>query len=209
METRTSHSPPAALASVPAEGQRTATSYRVIACVATALFCVISFVPRDGPENYRYAWLFLVPIIWATYLVRRRLDLLPSHFALLAAALVLHDLGAFGCYTESYLGLEFDYYVHFYFGLVGGLFVARALMLKFGLRGIALAGAVVLLVTGVGGIHEIIEAASTMVLGPERGMLKTDGNPTDTQEDLLNNVFGALTGFALWHVQRRFCKRNT
>lgn len=183
-------------------------AYLSIAAVATAALCTISWIPRDGPVNYRYAWLFLVPVVWLVYFGRRRLDLIPLHFALFASAVVLHDFGAFGFYQRSFAGLEFDHYVHFYFGFVGGWYAARGLTRRFGLRGFEHAFAVVLLITGVGGIHEIIEGLSTMALGPEHGMLKSDGNPFDTQEDLLNNVLGSLTGCAAWAMQRRAQRRE-
>lgn len=175
--------------------------FRAIAWTATAVLCAISLCAiatrLEGPPNYRFSFAFLVPLVWLVYFARRALDLQPLHFALFAGLLVLHDLGAFGCYTHHYAGLEFDYYVHFFGGLVGGAFVAHWGARKFALSGWKLALAAVLLVTGVGGIHEIVEGASTRVLGKENGMLKIDGDPYDTQDDLLNNLLGALAGFAI------------
>ena len=82
--------------------------------------------------------------------------------------------------------------MHFLFGLVGALIVGRALETQLGARGFGLGLLVVLVITGIGGLHEIVEAASTRYLGTDLGMLYigTD-NPYDTQEDLLANVLGA------------------
>jgi uncharacterized membrane protein YjdF len=52
----------------------------------------------------------------------------------------------------------------------------------------------VLLVMGAGAIHEIVEYASYLALGEEKGMLKPSTSYFfDTQRDLLNNLLGALT----------------
>src|SRR5262245_51700301 len=144
-----------------APAQHSATSYRVIAWAATVCFTAISGlalagVHLDGPPGYRYSFAFLAPLVWLVYWLRRRLDVPPLYLALFASLLLLHDLGAFGCYTRYYLGLQFDWYVHFYGGLVGGLFVARAGARHFGLRGWRLLLVTALIVTGVGGLHEIV-----------------------------------------------------
>ena len=87
-------------------------SFKTIAWVTTAIFAVITVVGK-GPSTYRYAILFLGPMLWAVYLLRQRLHIHPCHFAIFASALVLHNLGAFGTYGQEYYGLEFDTYVHF------------------------------------------------------------------------------------------------
>jgi uncharacterized membrane protein YjdF len=178
-------------------------SARLVAWTASVAFVLISFLPHASVSKYRYSFLFLVPILWAVHALRRRLSIRPLHFALFALALLLHDLGAFGAYSWSVIGLQFDWCVHFFFGLVGGLIVARALEVQLGSRGFALALLVVLVITGIGGLHEIVEAASTRYLGRDLGMLYIGAdNPYDTQEDLLANVLGACTALAL----RRFRK---
>ena len=64
----------------------------------------------------------------------------------------------------------------------------------------------VLLVLGAGAIHEEIEWFSTLLLGPERGMLKTPAQGVyifDTQRDMFNNLIGAIVAVALYAVVRR------
>jgi uncharacterized membrane protein YjdF len=178
--------------------------YAAVAAVASVIFAVISLAPREGGvAKYRWSFLFLVPIVWALVALRRRLALRPVPFGLFALALVLHDLGAFGWYQRKFVGVQYDWYVHALFGFVGGLIVARLLQIRVGLGGPMLAALVVLVVTGFGGLHEIVEAASTWVLGTEYGMLVTGAdNPYDTQEDLLCNVVGSVAAA----VVRRFVR---
>src|SRR3954470_13575136 len=81
---------------------------RIVAVVASLAFIAMSvFVARPG-SNYRFSALFLVPIVWGPYLLRRRIHLLPLHYVLFTAALLLHNLGAFGFYQRGFFGLSFD-----------------------------------------------------------------------------------------------------
>lgn len=166
--------------------------FLAIAWIATALFLTFTFAGH-GPSTYRYAICFLGPFLWGVYFLRQQLFLHPLHFGIFAAALVFHNLGAFGAYGKFFLNLEFDTYVHFFFGVAGGLIVARGLCLGFGLEGWKLWVGAVLVILGIGAIHELIEFGSTLVLGGEKGMLKTnDPDKFDTQKDLFNNLCGVL-----------------
>jgi uncharacterized membrane protein YjdF len=182
--------------------------FLLIAWLATVVLCGISL---SGSEvaNYRWAATLLVPMVWAVFLLRRRLALRPLHFALFALALLAHDMGAFGWYLRPVLGLQWDWYVHFYFGIVGGLIVARVLQLRLGARGVALGLLTVLAVAGVGALHEISEAASTVVFG-EHGMFHAGRDERyDTQVDLLNNAFGASLALGLRALAARRERRKT
>ncbi|MGV3771628.1 MAG: DUF2238 domain-containing protein [Verrucomicrobiales bacterium] len=171
--------------------------FKIIAVVATLVMLIFGLV-GNGPNTYRFAILFLGPLLWAVYYYRDKLCLHPIHFAVFASAMVLHDLGAFGAYRKSFLGLEFDMYVHFYFGMAGALMVAPGLQCHFRLVGWKLWIGVILLVMGVGALHELMEYATTLVLGPEKGMLKAnDPDKFDTQKDLLNNLSGTILALAL------------
>jgi uncharacterized membrane protein YjdF len=177
--------------------------FKTIAWVTTAIFAIITLV-ANGPATYRFAILFLAPMLWAVYFLRHRLHIHACHFAIFATALVLHNLGAFGMYHEKYLGLEFDMYVHFYFGVAGGFIVARALRISFDLVGWQMWVGTVIVILGLGAIHELIEYASTLMLGPEKGMLKLNSPDalTDTQKDLVNNLLGTLVALMIYSVFR-------
>ena len=155
---------------------------------------------RYFSTTYRVSFLFLGVLLWTVYGLRERLHLRPIHFALFAMGLLLHDMGVFGAYRENFLSLDFDTYVHFYFGFAAGFILHRSFGLNYGLRGWTLAITVALVTLGIGGLHELIEFASTLLLGPDKGMLKiNDPDKFDTQKDLLNNLLGSLAAvlFAL------------
>jgi len=174
--------------------------HAVIGLVASAIMVALSLFAKAG-STYRYSFLFLMPMLWGAYALRRRLFLHPVHFALLASALLLHNLGAFGLYRREFFGLQFDTYVHFYFGFCCAFVVAEALTRGYGIHGWRLGLAVTLGVLGFGAIHELIEWASTIAMGPERGMLKTlADDPYDTQKDLLNNLLGTWLSLVLLAV---------
>jgi uncharacterized membrane protein YjdF len=175
-----------------------ASSYVLVASAGTLAFLLISFAAGEASAKYRYSFLFLVPILWSVYAFRRALALRPIHFALFGLALILHDFGAFGWYQRRLGGLKFDWCVHFFFGVIGGLIIGRILHLRLGLRPPIAAMLMVPVLLGLGAVHEIVEAASTMVLGKEYGMLIIGpDNPFDTQQDLLANLLGALIAMAL------------
>jgi uncharacterized membrane protein YjdF len=175
--------------------------YVVTGALATTALLLISWSASAATAKYRYSFLFLIPILWGVFAIRRALVLRPLHFAAFAAALVLHDLGAFGWYQRRAWGLKFDWCVHFVFGVIGFWIIARVLAMRLGLGGAPGAMLTVLVLLGLGGIHEIIEAASTMVLGTKHGMLIIGpDNPFDTQQDLLANLLGALVAWGLTRV---------
>jgi len=168
-------------------------SFKIVVGAGTAVLLVVSLLIANPGSTYRFAFLFLVPVLWAVYALRERLVLHPAHFALFASFLLLHDLGVFGAYRQKFFGLQFDVYVHFYFGIVGGFVLLRAFQLRCGWSGWWLVAATGLFLLGMGAIHELIECASTIWLGKEKGMLKLDPNdPYDTQKDLMNNLLGAM-----------------
>jgi uncharacterized membrane protein YjdF len=181
-----------------------ASGFKTVAWIATAAFIAISLLVAPAGSTYQWSFAFLAPIIWLTYLARERLALHPFHFALFGAALLLHDLGSMGYYRRRVAGLEFDFYVHFYFGIVAGFVFFRALRRFYVLRGWKLWLAVALITLGVSGVHELVEWSTTLLMGPERGMLKIDPNdPFDTQKDLLNNLGGAMLAMLLYAIALR------
>jgi uncharacterized membrane protein YjdF len=175
--------------------------FLAIASVTTVLFLVITFTAH-GPSTYRFAFIFLAPILWGMYRGRNKLAMHPGHFALMAVALLFHNLGAYGLYRTNWAGIEFDGYVHYFFGFAGAFAVSRALGYNFELSRWKVWIGTVLVILGVSAIHELIEFASTVALGPEKGMLKLgDGDLFDTQKDIMNALLGTITALGLYGMK--------
>jgi uncharacterized membrane protein YjdF len=166
---------------------------RTIAIVACVVFIAISATAKV--PTYRVNPVFLVPLMWAPYWLRRRLFLLPTHYVMFAVAILIHDLGAYGFYQRSPLPFSYDILVHFYFAVAVTLLLHRALAMNFPiLRPWQVNVTSLLFMMGFGALHEIMEYLSYLLLGEERGMLKpTTSYFFDTQRDLTNNLLGALT----------------
>ena len=160
--------------------------------------------------TYRVSPLFLIPLFWAPYLLRRKLFLHPLHYALLAAAVLLHDLGAYGFYQRSPLPFSWDILVHFYFAIPLTLILHQAIAGNFPqLRFWQSAVTSLLFMLGLGALHEIMEYGSYLLLGEEHGMLKPKTSYfLDTQRDLTNNLLGALLTLILLAATRAAMRRG-
>ena len=170
----------------------------IIAAIASAVLVAMSLLAAAPGSTYKWSSLLLLPLVWLVYFLQDRLVLRPSHFALFALAIIIHDLGTFGFYRKIFFGLRFDCYVHFMFGLVSGLIFFNAASERLPLSRKFLAFAVPLVILGIGGLHELFECFTTILLGPERGMLKLrPDEPYDTQKDLMNNLLGAIVAVLL------------
>jgi uncharacterized membrane protein YjdF len=189
--------------------QRRLNAFNIIAVAASTLMIALSFFAKAG-STYRFSFAFMLPLLWGVYALRCRLFLRPTHFALITSALLLHNLGVFGFYRREFFHLQFDTYVHFYFGFCGAFILRHALEMGYGIGGWRVWVAVMLGLLGFGAFHELIEWASTMALGPERGMLKALAeDPYDTQKDLLNNLLGTLLSLIVSSALRRRRPRAT
>ena len=172
-----------------------------LACAASAIILVIA--ATAVVPTYRINPIFLIPLAWLPYAIRRRLHLHPAHYALLVAAILLHDLGAYGWYQRSPLPFSWDILVHFYFAVPLTLILYRAIAQGFAplVRPWHAAVAATMFMMGFGALHEIMEYMTYLLLGEERGMPSTSYF-FDTQRDLTNNLLGTLTATALLAVAR-------
>jgi len=181
------------------------TPHLIIAIVASAGIVVLAFIGHV--PTYRTAPVFLLPLCWLVYVLRRRLHLHPVHHGLFAIALLAHMLGTFGFYQRSFLGLSFDIYVHFYFAIPVALILER--LFRDGSPDTTWwpRVAALMFMMGFGALHEIMEYGTYLLLGEERGMLKPSTSyPFDTQRDLVNNLLGSLTALtvaAIVHAARQ------
>lgn len=175
--------------------------YALIGLLFSITFVVISFFAKV--PTYKVAAVFLIVIVWIPYLFRRWLHLNPVHYLLFAIALLIHDLGAFGYYQSGFFGLSYDIYVHFYFGFAASLIFYRALEHHLELPPWQTAFFTLMFIMGAGGLHEVMEYASYLLLGEERGMLKPHtAYFLDTSRDLMNNFLGCITALVIYRILR-------
>src|ERR1041385_8518264 len=153
--------------------------HAIIALLSSLAILIIAFFAKV--PTYRVSPLFLIPLLWIVYALRRRLHIHPFHYLMFALAVLLHDLGAFGFYQNGLpekirilpiFGLSFDIYVHFYFAFAATFIVYRALEQTMPLRLWQVALFTLLFIMGMGGIHEVMEYGSYLLLGEAKGMLK-------------------------------------
>jgi uncharacterized membrane protein YjdF len=177
--------------------QKVDRTLRLIAIVASVIFIAISATARVA--TYRVNPVFLVPLMWAPYLLRRRLFLTVTNYVMFAVAILIHDLGAYGFYQRSPLPFSWDIFVHFYFAVAVTMLLHRALAKNFTeLRPWQVNVTSLLFMMGVGALHEIMEFMTFLLLGEERGMLKPSSSyKFDTQRDLTNNLLGAMVALTI------------
>lgn len=163
--------------------------------------------------NSRYKWDFLfILLLWVgLYLIRQRIHLHPLHYALFGLFLFLHFAGMFGWYQTFPLGLEYDQWVHSFFGFVAALIVLRTYHFYAIYPTGLIAIAAIALILGFSAFHEIFEYAGAILLGEGEGVLfigAGDLDEWDTQKDMLNNLVGASAGLLVFYGFRAIRGRN-
>src|SRR3954447_15564342 len=76
---------------------------------------ILAFAITAKIATYHTAPVFLIPLTWLPFLLRRKLNLHPVHYALFCLAVLFHTSGARGYYQHSPFPFSFDIAVHFYF----------------------------------------------------------------------------------------------
>ena len=154
----------------------------------------------------------LLPVLWAT---RRRYPLTPLLYALVFVHALVLMLGGIYTYARVPLGFAlqdllqlqrnpYDRIGHFFQGLVPALAAREVLLRGAYVRGRKmLAFIVVCIVLAVSASYELVEWAAAVALGQGAdAFLGTQGDPWDTQSDMLCALFGALACLLLlsrWH----------
>lgn len=175
----------------------------VVVWVTTALLVALEFYSIQTQSHYKWDFIFLMILLWGVYFIRDKVRLHPLHFGLFALFLLLHNLGTFGTYSHMYGGIEYDFWVHSYFGLVSALMLYRVYQLAGPYKGLFMYVAIVAVVLGFSAFHELFEYAGALTLGEGEGVLFVgagDTDPWDTQKDMRNNLLGALIGLGLYRA---------
>ena len=115
----------------------------------------------------------------------------------------MHDLGMFRLYEFNYFGLEYDYWVHGFFGLLAAMILMHAYN-KSGLEhGWMKYVMIIVIVLGFSAGHELYGFGGAILLGEGEGVLfigAGDLDQWDTQKDMLNNLLGGIAGIIIYHL---------
>jgi putative membrane protein len=156
--------------------------------------------------------IVVLPVLWAT---RRRFPLTPLLYALIFAHICVLMLGGHYSYARVPLGdwmreafglarNPYDGVGHFMQGFVPAIAARELLLRRTGLqRGGWLFTVVTAVALAISAIYELIEWAAAVALGSGADeFLGTQGDPWDTQKDMLFAWIGAMAAqwlLASWH----------
>ena len=162
-------------------------------------------------NQFKFDSVVMLALLVGVYLIRNRIKLHPFHFFLFGVFLAMHNLGAFGAYGMRPLGLEFDLYVHGFFGLVAALILLRTYRESGLYKGWLMYLAIIALILGFSAFHELVEYIGAVTLGEGEGFLFIgvgDLDRFDTQKDMLNNLVGGILGLILYSGKRVFSRAS-
>jgi hypothetical protein len=125
-------------------------------------------------------------LLWAVYGLRRVLNLTPFLFALVACIGVFHVAGVFGLYGLTFIGQEYDSYVHTVNCVILGL-VSYRYASKLPVRRGEAAALAVLVTLGLGLANELVEFAGSKVGGRGDGWFLMGAGDIG-REDAYNNL---------------------
>jgi len=184
--------------------------------LVAASVLLLVFVAISGARPYdRTTWLLEVlpvlialPLLWVTY---RRFPLTTLLYVLIfvhAAVLIMGGAYTYarvplGFQIQEALGLArnpYDKIGHFFQGFVPAL-VAREILLRGGHvhTGKMLAFVVICIALAISAVYELIEWLAAVMLGQGADeFLGTQGDPWDTQSDMLCALIGAVSALALF-----------
>jgi len=192
-------------------------SVRALALYSAALIALLALSAWRPYELGTWAMevmpvLVVLPVLWAT---RRRFPLTPLLYALIFAHACVLMLGGHYSYARVPLGdwmreafglarNPYDGVGHFMQGFVPAIAARELLLRHTGLqRGGWLFTVVTAVALAISAIYELIEWAAAVALGSGADeFLGTQGDPWDTQKDMLFAWIGAMAAqwlLARWH----------
>ena len=184
---------------------------KIILWATSIILVALEIYSFTTDSHYKWDFFFLVGLLWAVYYIKNRIKLHPLHFGLFALFLIMHNFGTFGTYSNSYFGLEYDLYVHGFFGVVSALMLYRTYNLVGPYKGYLKYLAIIALVLGFSAFHELFEYGGALTVGEGEGVLFVGAGDTDewdTQKDMRNNLVGALIGLGLYLVYQSVNKKK-
>src|SRR3989338_2244564 len=122
-------------------------------------------------SHYSLDSFIMIGVMGIVFLLRKKIHLHPVHFALFGIVMVLHNLGVFGFYGKTPWGLEYDYWVHGYFGLIFSWILIRAHVFNKILSTPIIYVFVIFFVLGFSAAHELVEYQGAMTFGEGEGFI--------------------------------------
>ncbi|MCK4519747.1 MAG: DUF2238 domain-containing protein [Candidatus Omnitrophica bacterium] len=171
---------------------------KYILILTTILFIFLEIHALSLNSHFKYDLIMTLILLVFVFVIRRGIHLHWFHYLLFTFFLTGHNLGMYQLYDKFPLGIEYDYWVHGYFGVVSTMVIFRAITCR---RVITDANTIIFLtiimVLGISAIHELYEYAGAVLLGEGEGVLfigAGDIDEWDTQKDMLNNLIGSIIG---------------
>ncbi|MDW3094814.1 MAG: DUF2238 domain-containing protein [Gammaproteobacteria bacterium] len=172
--------------------------YKYVLIIFLIVFSIMEALALGLESHYKYDILMCLILLFATYYFRSHIYLHWIHYFLFSIFLFLHCCGMFQLYETYPLGIEYDYWVHSYFGLISSLIILHWFTksdYKFSQTFCIISTFVAVL--GISAAHELYEFAGAILLGEGDGVLfigAGDKDQWDTQKDMLNNIIGGIVG---------------
>jgi len=183
---------------------------KIILWTTTIILIAFELYSITTDSHYKWDFFFLILLLWGVFLIGKKIKLHPFHFSLLAIFLILHNLGTFGTYSFNYFGMEFDFWVHTYFGIVSALILFRTYKLVGPYKKTWFVYiTIIAIVLGFSAFHELFEYAGAMTVGEGEGVLFVgagDIDEWDTQKDMRNNLYGGIIALALYTIKDNLIK---
>jgi uncharacterized membrane protein YjdF len=161
-------------------------------------------------SDYRIDFWFISVILILIYALKKPLRLHPFHFALFGGFLLLHNFGTLGFYKIALLGLEYDFYPHFVFGLSTFFIAYHASYQHWKHSSLLHIFALFFLILLFSMIHEGIEYTGYVALGKGDGFLKLgagDLDAGDSQKDIGYGLLGAACALSIYNI-KIFCQKR-
>ncbi len=188
---------------------------KIILWTTSLVFVALEVYSLTTNSHYKWDFFFVLGLLWLVYFFKDKIKLHPFHFFLLAVFLILHNLGTFGTYGNNYFGIEYDFWVHTYFGFVSALMLFRTYKNVGPYKGWFVYLVIIAVILGFSAFHELFEYAGAMVVGEGEGVLfigAGDIDEWDTQKDMRNNLLGAILGlivYSYWRRKSKLSKRHS
>jgi len=158
-------------------------------------------------SHYQYDFILVVCLLSLFYFIKDKLKIHYFHYFSLCVLLIFHSLGGFDFYRLTFFGLEYDTYLHFFFGFLLSIFLFRTFLLVGKFKDKRIIGLILIfMVLGVSALHELVEYGGALFLGEGEGVLflgAGDEGYWDSRNDMFSNLVGSLVGLLGYSLFRR------